>query len=279
MYIKTYQCEYCKSSFSYTNIRRHTQKCIQNPNSEKYKKQNKERTCEKCGALYTLASNSGSTERFCSIGCRNARAQSNETKLKTSESLKIFYKEHPTEKMKLPKKLCVICNKQLRRANKSGYCKDCIHKRPVSEKTREKLREAGKHSAQVQKEQRRSKIEALFFEKIKKLFEDAESNKILVDGWDTDVFLPSEKMAIFWNGACHYYPIYGQKSLNQTQNRDIIKKSLFENAGYKVYIIKDVDEFYPKEILKDRDKRTDLQLSLFLEYLKANDSRLSTYSD
>lgn len=270
MYIKIYQCEYCKSSFSYMNIGRHTQKCIQNPNSEKYKKQNKERACENCGKLYTLTSKSGSTERFCSRACANARSHSDETKLKMSKSLKVFYKDHPIERMKLLKKFCIVCNKQLGRVNKSGYCGDCSRKnRPVSEKTKEKLREAGKHSAQVQKERRRSKIEALFFEKIKKLFEDAESNKILVDGWDTDVFLPSKKIAIFWNGACHYYPIYGQKSLNQTQNRDMIKKSLFENAGYKVYVIKDIDESYPREILKNRDKRTDFQLNLFLEYLKA----------
>lgn len=59
----------------------------------------------------------------------------------------------------------------------------------------------------------------------------------------------------------------GQKSLNQTQNRDRIKKSLFEKAGYKVYIVKDVDEAYPREIWKNRDKRTDVQLNLFLEFL------------
>ena len=267
MYIKTYQCEYCKFSFSYANIGRHLQKCIQNPNSEKYKKQNKERTCEKCGKLYILANEFGSTERFCSISCRNARVHSNETKLKMSESLKAFHKKHSIEKIKLPERFCIICNKQLCKTNSSGYCKDCLHLRPFSEKTREKLREAGKHSAQVQKERRRSKIEALFFEKIKKIFKDAEPNKVLVDGWDTDVFLPTERIAIFWNGACHYYPIYGQKSLNQTQNRDKIKKSLFENAGYKVYVIKDINEVYPKEILKDRDKRTDFQLNLFLKSL------------
>ena len=267
MYMKTYRCEYCKSSFNYMNIGRHLQNCIQNPNSEKYKKQNKERTCEKCGKLYTLASDSGSTERFCSKSCRNTRVHSNETRLKMSESLKLFYRAHPTEKMKKPERFCIICNKQISKINKSGYCKDCVRRKPISEKIREKLREAGKHSAQVQKEQRRSKIEALFFEKIKKIFKDAESNKILVNGWDTDVFLPSEKIAIFWNGACHYYPIYGQKSLNQTQNRDRIKKSLFEDAGYKVYVIKDIDEVYPNEILKDIDKRTDFQLNIFLEYL------------
>lgn len=76
-----------------------------------------------------------------------------------------------------------------------------------------------------------------------------------------------DSIAIFWNGPCHYYPIYGQKSLNQTQNRDKIKKSLFEKSGYSVYIIKDVDEVYPREIWKNRDKRTDVQLNLFLEFL------------
>lgn len=235
MYIKTYQCEYCRSFFSYTNIGRHLQKCIQNPNSEKYKKQNKERICEKCGKTYTLAHELGSTERFCSIGCRNSRFFSEESKKKKAEATKNYWKKHPIR----------VC----------------------SDETREKLRQAGKKSAQIQKNSRRSKIEALFFEKIKKIFSDAEPNKVLVDGWDTDVFLPTEKIAIFWNGAVHYFPIYGQKNLNNVQNRDKIKKSLFENAGYKVYVIKDIEEVYPKEILKDRDKRTEFQLNLFLKSL------------
>ena len=39
------------------------------------------------------------------------------------------------------------------------------------------------------------------------------------------------------------------------------------NAGYIVYVIKDIDDVYPKEILKDRDKRTEFQLNLFLKFL------------
>lgn len=268
MYMKTYQCEFCYRTIDYTNIGRHRKTCIKNPNSEKYKEQNKERTCERCKCIYTL-NEAGSTKRFCSRSCANARDHSNETKLKMSESLKVFYEEHPkgNAKSKLPESFCIVCNKQIPRKNKSGYCKECLHLRPTSPETREKLSRAGKKSAQVQKNNRRSKIEALFFEKIKKIFNDAESNKILVDGWDTDIFLPTQQIAIFWNGPCHYYPIYGQKSLNQTQNRDRIKKSLFEKAGYKVYIVKDVDEAYPREIWKNRDKRTDVQLNLFLEFL------------
>lgn len=264
--METYQCEYCKSFFNYANIGRHLRKCIKNPNSEKCKEQNKERTCERCKRSYTL-SEAGSTKRFCSRSCANARDHSNETKLKMSESVKVaYYNKHP-DKANVSEEFCTVCGKQLYRSGRSGYCKECFHLRPISSETREKLSRAGKKSAQVQKNNRRSKIEALFFEKIKKIFNDAESNKILVDGWDTDIFLPTQQIAIFWNGPCHYYPIYGQKSLNQTQNRDKIKKSLFEKSGYKVYIIKDVDEVYPREIWKNRDKRTDVQLNLFLEFL------------
>lgn len=294
MYMRIYQCEYCNSFCNYANIGRHTQKCIKNPNSQKYKEQNEERICERCKCSYTL-NKAGSTKRFCSRSCANVRDLSDETKLKIGKSVKNYLKEtygsdyvepEPPKPYKppkqpnlpriykypeLPKKFCSVCNKQIDGHNKSGYCREHY---VVSDETRETLREAGKRSAHSQRERRRSKIEALFFEKIKNIFEDAEPNKILVDGWDTDIFLPTENIAIFWNGKCHYYPIFGQKSLNQTQNRDRIKKSLFEKAGYIVYIIKDVDEAYPKEIWKSRDKRTDVQLNRFLKFLSQNFSSI-----
>lgn len=268
MTVKTYQCEFCKRTFDHQNIQNHIQSCIQNPNSEKYKKQNKERTCEKCGRHYTLASLKGSTERFCSRGCANSRSFSEESKKKKAEAQKNFWRRHPRY-AKLPEKFCKVCGSGLRLKNKSGYCGACIHLRPFSEETREKLRQSGRKSAQAQKENRRSKIEALFFDKVKLIFADAEPNKVLIDGWDTDIWIPSRNLAVFWNGACHYLPIYGQKNLNQTQNRDKIKKSLFEKNGIKVYIIKDVNESYPKNV-KNRDGKTDFQLRQFLEYLKEN---------
>ena len=258
--VNTCQCEYCMRFISYSNIKIHTLKwCIKNPNSERYKEQNKERICERCKCIYTL-SKVGSTKRFCSKSCSNTRKLSESTKNKISSTLKSRY-ENKSAKLQF---FCKVCGAPITASNKSGTCK--LHY-TMSEETREKLSKAGKKSAQIQKNNRRSKIEALFFEKIKKIFNDAESNKILVDGWDTDVFLPTQQIAIFWNGPCHYYPIYGQKNLNQTQNRDKIKKSLFEKAGYKVYIIKDVNEVYPKKIWKNKDKRTDIQLNLFLEFL------------
>lgn len=266
-----YKCKYCgKIHNTLHGNSYHENRCIKNPNSEQYKKLIKERICEKCGKVYTLKNLLGSTERFCSKSCANSRVRTQESKEKTSKTLKEYYDLHPekTPVKNLIQKFCVVCGKPLEKRNRSGYCKEHLHLREVSEETRKKLSEAGKRSAQIQKNQRRSKIEALFFDKVKDIFKDAEPNKIIKDGWDADVFIPSLNLAIFWNGTCHYYPIYGEKSLNATQNRDKIKKELFENIGIKVYIIKDIDLEYPKEIRKHREKRVEFQLQKFLEYLK-----------
>ena len=265
-----FKCKYCGKTYNTLHGNSfHENRCIKNPDSEQYKKLTKERVCENCGKVYTLKSLLGSTEKFCSRSCANTRVITQESKDKISKTLKEYYDLHP-EKTPIRnsiQKFCIVCNKPLEKRNQSGYCKEHIHLREISEETRKKLSEAGKHSAQIQKEARRSKIEALFFDKIKDIFKDAEANKVIKDGWDTDIFIPSLNLAIFWNGACHYYPIYGEKSLNATQNRDKIKKELFENIGIKVYLIKDIDLEYPKEIKKYKEKRVEFQLQKFLEFL------------
>lgn len=266
-----YQCKYCNSTYT-TKCGKsyHENRCLKNPSSDNYKNHNKERTCKKCGKLYTL-NTQGSTNSFCSRSCANSRIRSNVTKQKIRESMYSYYKEHPKGVTREIKNCC-ICGKELCRKNTSGYCKNCIPQiREVSDETRLKLSMAGRRSAQVQKERRRSKIESMFFDKIKKIFPDAEPNKVVKDGWDTDIYLPGINLAIFWNGPCHYLPIYGEASLNQTMNRDKIKTNLFMKLGISIYVIKDLPDLYPKGVGRDTEKRTNYQLEKFVEFLHKKD--------
>lgn len=269
---ESYICRYCGKIFNTSHGKSyHENRCFKNPKSIRYTNLKKVRTCEKCGRKYTLEYQN-STERFCSRSCANTRQHSFETKTKISESVLGYCKSHPKEYpfLATSSRFCSVCGKELCKRNKTGFCRTCVHLKPVSEETRLKLSKAGRASAHIQKESRRSKIEALFFEEVVKLFSDAEANKIIADGWDTDVFIPSLNLTIFWNGKCHYYPIYGIGSLNQTQNRDRIKEKLFKDMGFHVYIIRDVDNEYPKDIRKSQKGRVLYQINRLLFFIKEN---------
>ena len=265
-----YTCSYCGRSFNSLHSKHcHENKCSKNPKSAKYANLTKTRVCERCGKEYTLECEDA-TERFCSRSCANTRQHSLETRNKISKSAVEYCRSHPDifPSLVTSDKFCSVCGKKLCRYNKTGLCKAHAHLNPVSEETRLKLSKAGRRSAQVQKEARRSKIEALFFEEVSKIFSDAEANKLIIDGWDTDVFIPSLNLAIFWNGACHYYPIYGTASLNQTQNRDRIKEKMFNNMGIRVYVIKDINSEYPEDIRRSRRGKVLYQLDRLLLFVR-----------
>ena len=265
-----YTCSYCGRSFSSLHSKHcHENKCSKNPKSAKYTYLTKTKVCERCGKEYTLECKNA-TERFCSRSCANTRQHSLETRRKISKSAVEYCRSHPDKFPSLvaPDKFCSVCGKKLYKSNKTGFCKAHVRLNPVSEETRLKLSKAGRRSAQVQKEARRSKIEALFFEEVSKIFSDAEANKLIVDGWDADVFIPSLNLAIFWNGACHYYPIYGTASLNQTQNRDRIKEKLFNNIGIRVYVIRDINSEYPEDIRRSRRGKVLYQLDRLLLFVR-----------
>ena len=125
--------------------------------------------CAKCGKEYTVTCtehdyNKGNYKKYCSRSCANSRVVSDEQKQKVSQKLK----EQNKNKVKIIKdktdesntkavhlqiiKTCKNCGKELSHPNKSktGYCSICSHKfRKISDETRDKLRQAGLHSAAV----------------------------------------------------------------------------------------------------------------------------------
>lgn len=85
--------------------------------------------CEHCGKIMTKYYGSG---HFCSRSCANSRKHSQKTKEKISKSIN----------SKIIRRYCLDCGKQIRKTNKSGYCRKCYYKhRIISEETRQKLSE------------------------------------------------------------------------------------------------------------------------------------------
>jgi hypothetical protein len=101
----------------------------------------------------------------------------------------------------------------------------------------------GKISATRQS--RRSKNEVYFSELCASRFE-ITTNEPFFDGWDADVIIHSEKVAILWNGQWHYKQISKTQSLNQVQARDKVKTAIIEKYGYVPYVIKDMGKYNKK---------------------------------
>lgn len=189
-------------------------------------------------------------KKFCCKSCavkfnNSKRSLSEFTKNKISTSLK----QKPKKSKELKKdKYCKSCGKTISLRNVSGFCKICSNKyRFISQETREKLSNAGKKSAQVQKNIKRSKNEILFSNLIHKSFIDSIDNEAIFNGWDADIIIPSLRIAILWNGLWHYKEITGQ--LKQVQNRDKIKYNEIIKLGYMPYIITDLGKFSKEKCL------------------------------
>lgn len=194
----------------------------------RYKK-TKEIYCRDCGEKIIADSRACSTTTRC-IDCRKR------------------IDKHKREKYKL---ICEKCGKSFfSQTENRKYCLHCI--RSIAG------RKAGLASAAKQAETRRSKNEIYFAELCKEKFENVETNKPIFNGWDADVILPDQKIAILWNGKWHYQKITAKHSVKQVQNRDRIKQKEIEKVGYKIYVIKDLGK-YNRDFVEEEFKK-------FLEY-------------
>ena len=207
--------------------------------------------CEKCNKEFEITCTEPQyfciKHFYCSRSCANTRTHSEETKKKISDSL---HEYNHTEK-----KFCLDCGAKLDRRTDSGYCKKCYHKHRVySDETREKLSKAGKKSAYVQQQTKRSKNEIGFCELCMNYFKNVRHNENMFNGWDADVILEDYKIAVLWNGPWHYKQISKTISLECIQNRDKIKVKEIKNCGYYPYIIKDLGKYNEKKITEEFDK-------------------------
>ena len=212
--------------------------------------------------------------------CANTRDVTSEVKTKISSAR---HKVH-NSKQAFSVTQCLMCGREIKSSNKSKLCKSCFREHMPKE-VREKLREGGKHSAFQQKNNRRSKIEMMFFDSVKEEYPGAISNIVIAEGWNTDIYIPEYNLCVAWNGPCHYLPIYGEKSLNRTKNRDSIKSKVFDKYGLNQFIVKDSPDSWPKKKYKNEYKVRDA-MKMLRKYIKEKIepdadliNKLTRYSD
>lgn len=104
----------------------------------------------------------------------------------------------------------------------------------------------GRISATCQKLTRRSKNEQLFAELCRDRFSGVLTNECIFNGWDADVILSLEKIAVLWNGNWHRKKLTRKHSVKQVEVRDKIKLDEIKKMGYTAYIIEDNGKFNPQ---------------------------------
>lgn len=259
--------------------------------------------CKKCGKEYSISIHDnlfykGLYSHYCSASCRNSRPMSEETKKKISEGVKSSEKfwngvcntikeenNNIKEGWNIKLHKCKVCGKlywfqgegknipREKRvfpyATRQVCCKECseyLRKHRVeflSEETRRRLTEAAKKAAAVQAERRRSRNEIAFCNLCEQHFDNVIHNQGIFNGWDADIILQDQKIAVLWNGNWHYEEVMPGTSLKMIQNRDKIKINEINKAGYIAYIIKDVKKYNTKFHKEKFDE--------FLEYIKNGD--------
>ena len=177
-----------------------------------------------------------------------------ETKLKISETLKNKYNDDIQKNKKI--RICGVCGNEYyynKGINTKKFCsKDCSEfyrknkKSFLSEDAILKLSESGKKSVNIQGDNRRSKNEIYFYELCKNKFKNVVHNERIFNGWDADIILHDQKIAVLWNGSWHYKSIKSGTSLEQIQNRDNIKISEIIKCNYTPYVIKDMGKYNKK---------------------------------
>lgn len=172
---------------------------------------------------------------------------------KSNMILKFCSKECKDKGLKLK---CNNCGKNFYNKSFRNYCSSECKRIAIHDK----LSEAGKKGIAAQNEIRRSKAEILFCSLCEEYFDKVTHNDPIFNGWDADVLIWDKKIAVLWNGKWHYEKITKKHSVEQVQNRDRIKYKEIEKAGWKVYIIKDLNKFNEQFVKK--------QFNMFVESLK-----------
>lgn len=201
--------------------------------------------CEKCGKeLPKDLKDVFGSGKFCSRQCANSRVQTEEMNKSRSD------------KLKKPKKIifCKDCGVEIDTGN---YCISCRDKRYHARNVN-----AGRASAKVQNENRRSKNEIYFCELCENYFDNVKHNEPVFNGWDADVIITDYKLAILWNGKWHYEKVTKNHSVLQVQNRDKIKIDEIYKCGYTPYVIKDMGKY-------NKDK-VEYEFNNLIDYISKN---------
>jgi hypothetical protein len=243
-----------------------SKKCISESNRIKFSKYEPiERVCLYCKKTF-ISSTKPKARKCCTRKCAANCAQSfliydrpkKLNNIKEFKNRKVYKPSLKIFKPKVKKEhvlICVVCKNEF--IGKKKTLKTCSEK-CLRILRCEGARKAGRASAKIQSETRRSKNEKLFCELCETYFKNVENNKSIFNGWDADVIVHDAKIAVLWNGKWHYKKLTKKHSVEQVQNRDKIKIKEIKNFGYTPYIIKDMGKFNPsfveekfKEFLKN----------------------------
>lgn len=84
-------------------------------------------------------------------------------------------------------------------------------------------------------------------------FKISRNNRKIANPYEIDILFQNENhnIAVEYNGAPHYKPIYGEESLEKAQNNDKNKKEMLNELKYKFIIIKNEDSGFEPEKIND----------------------------
>jgi uncharacterized CHY-type Zn-finger protein len=139
--------------------------------------------------------------------------------------------------------ICLICQKEFQPSHSvtklcSIACSQAQWRTPEYRQNAIKNgQKAGKISAQKQSRRSQNKI---YFSELCLEYFTITTNETFFDGWDADVIIHSDKMAVLWNGIWHYKQISKTQSLKQVQARDKVKTAIIEKKGYAPFVIVDM---------------------------------------
>lgn len=173
---------------------------------------------------------------FCSHTCSTTFNNKNkklnhDQKHKISLSLKEYHSKY-TKLIFIDNAICLECNKlfEFKYGCKYKYCSYVC---------------SGKHSYKIRKNEihKRSKNEIYFSELCLQWYNNVLTNIKMFDGWDADIILTDQKVAIAWNGSVHYVNIWKNDTLYKVQKRDKIKEEAINKHNYDLYVIKDLGKY------------------------------------
>ena len=142
--------------------------------------------------------------------------------------------------------ICIMCQKEFQ--PRMGITRCCSMKcskdiwKTDEYKAKAKINGQNGGKVSAQKQSRRSQNEIYFAELCSEYF-TITTNEQFFDGWDADVIIHSDKIAILWNGAWHYKQISKTQSLKQVQARDIVKTAIIKKKEYAPYVIIDMGKY------------------------------------
>lgn len=203
-------------------------------------------SCSTCGSNHSIRVHKKSKLKkfYCSKKCAHSRLRPIDVKDKISNSLKQYFSRKST--LKGTSKKCNFCSIDFfsNKRNQKFCSRSCASTYNMSlPERREKSRDRMKNTLKSLSVKRRSKNEELFYELCLGEYLNVNHNEAIFEGWDADVLLHDQKVAVLWNGKWHYEKLTEKHSVKQVQNRDRIKIESIQRLGWTPYVIKDMGRY------------------------------------